>query len=157
MFIILGMVTMSYSQDNEYVSKIYKFKIKNGADVEKEIQFEIHNKTFFDIKKTKSFEEYVNNLSEILKDNLSEEKKVENFLRLQISLNTISLKYMLQNKNSFDFIDNSIGTIILSEHKLLMKFKFKGQNGYGNYIIKEALCSHNLLLNDENKREVYIL
>ena len=97
-------------------------EIKNGADVLKEVNFEISEST----------------IEEIEKLNIDNKEKIDQVISYSLAYANGYLDVYLNNPSSYDFIDDSTGNIYVLGDTIKITYNFTAQNGFGNKIISKA-------------------
>lgn len=97
-------------------------EVENGVGASKEIKFNVSESTIREI--------------ELL--NLNETKDVEQLIKNALSFVKGYTSVTLNNPSSYDFIDDSIGSVSVVGDTVKISFNFTAQNGIGNKIISKA-------------------
>lgn len=119
---VSSLVLKAQEKYYSYTDGTFTITIENGLDIKKQVSFSLSEKDIEKIKETENFK--INKEDDVIK---------------YVWSNTISAvyraKYQLTHINSFDFIDDNKGMIYVTDDgKLNISYKFKAQNGFGNYI-----------------------
>lgn len=129
LFLLVTSVFLSCQKHDGYLTT----EIKNGAGVIKELKFEIDETT----------------IKEIEELNFISNKDVNQVVRNSLAFAGGYIGVQLNNPNSYDFIDNSIGNIKVVSDTIKISYNFTAQNGFGNNIISKAY----VYVYDENGTE----
>jgi hypothetical protein len=164
--LVLSMVLMSflsYGQEKPtYDGEYFYTTLENGVGVEQKMRFSLSKNDYEKIKSSDLFKKW----KEITWSNPKNAGYIEHhkgwdevimYLNGLITSSKFTLKYIkLKNGNSLEFINDSKGTIYLSDNNgIRISYPFKAQNGYGNSIVGKTIHSVDMKEGEE-KSETYV-
>lgn len=115
---LLSTVALSCKKHDGYLTT----DMKNGAGVIKELKFEISETTIKEIESLK----FIGT------------KDVNQVVRYSLAFAGGYIGAQLNNPSSYDFIDESIGDILVLGDTITISYNFSAQNGFGNNVISKA-------------------
>jgi hypothetical protein len=129
-FILLMAFGMNVAAQADFKNNTFTTSSKTGYGAEKEIVFN----ALMTKEKILQCEEYKQTIKEY-SDTLTEDQRINLFLRGKVTYTLIMGQMDLKKPNSMDFPDGARGVMFIDNSGMLaFDVPIKSQNGYGNYI-----------------------